>query len=82
VQKVLNCLCISFNDKEEFWQNIKRDYDSDKLNCYEVRPEEIVSTYTDIDRKVWRNQKSIASRRKITQLFEGEIFNQKCDYVK
>jgi hypothetical protein len=37
---VLNWLSVSYGGKEKFWQNIKRDYDTDKLDCHEVRLKE------------------------------------------
>jgi hypothetical protein len=39
----LNWLCFSFNEKEQFWENLKRDYTNNKLNCYEARLEEIIN---------------------------------------
>jgi hypothetical protein len=74
---VFNWLCISFNGKEQFWQNLKRDYENDKLDCYEVRLEEIVNICTSISRKYWRSQRTISSRRKRTQLFQSEIFKNR-----
>jgi hypothetical protein len=59
---IFNWLCIAFNGKEKIWEILKRDYENNKLDCYEVRLEEIVNTCTSNDRKYWRTQYTIASR--------------------
>jgi hypothetical protein len=48
---VLNWLSVSYKEKELFWQNLKRDYENDKLDCYESRLEEIVNTCKSITRE-------------------------------
>jgi hypothetical protein len=72
----------SLNKKEAFWDNIKRDHANGQLNCYELRLEEIVNSFTDVTRKYWKNQKGIAARNKRTKLFKSDLFvnrrNQKC----
>jgi hypothetical protein len=60
-----------------FWQNLKRDYENNALDCYEARLEEIVFTNSSIDRKYWKTQKGIASRRKRTELFRSNIFDER-----
>jgi hypothetical protein len=59
---------------------LKRDYENDKLGCYEIRREEIVNICTSSSRKYWRNQCTIASRRRRTQLFQGRMF--RCRHEK
>jgi hypothetical protein len=46
---VLNWLCISFNGKELFWENLKRDHENNKLKCYKARLQENINTFTDND---------------------------------
>jgi hypothetical protein len=79
---VLNWLCVSYNGKEQFWKNIGRDYAEDKLDCYELRLEEIMSTCTDISRNYWRTQKNISTRCKRTQLLQSEIFQKRRSYCR
>jgi hypothetical protein len=67
---VLNLLCVSFNGKDIFWQNIKRDFDNDRVDCYEVRLEETINTCTSTTRKYWRTHRNVAARRRRTELFE------------
>jgi hypothetical protein len=73
-ETIFNWLCISFNGKEQFWRQLEQDYQRNVLDCYEVRLEEIINKWTSTDRKYWRTQKGISSRRKRTQLFQSEIF--------
>jgi hypothetical protein len=47
---VLNWLCVSFNEKEIFWKNLQRDYENDRLDCYEARLEEIINICMSVDR--------------------------------
>jgi hypothetical protein len=79
---ILNWLCVAYNGKEKFCEILKKDYESGKLGCYEVRLEEIVNTCTSSDRKYWRTQCTIASRRRRTQLFEGRLFKHRNDREK
>jgi hypothetical protein len=74
---IFSWLCIAFNDKEKFWEILKIDYENNKLDCYEVRLQEIVNTCTSNDRKYWRTQCTIASRRRRTELFQGRLFKQR-----
>jgi hypothetical protein len=48
---IFSWLCIAFNGKEKFWEILKRDYENNNLDCYEVRLEEIVNTCTSNDIK-------------------------------
>jgi hypothetical protein len=66
---ILSWLCVAFNRKEKLWEILKRDYENNTLDCNEVRHEEIVNTCTSNDRKYWRTQCTIATRRKRTELF-------------
>jgi hypothetical protein len=79
---VFNWLCISFNGKEPFWKQLEQDYKKGVLDCYEVRLWEIVKSWTSIDRKYWRTQKGISSRRKRTQLFQSQIFKDRRQEAK
>jgi hypothetical protein len=79
---VLNWLCVAYNGKEKIWEVLKRDYENDKLGCYEVRLEEIINTCTSNDRKYWRNLCTIASRRRRTQLFQGRLFRYRYEKQK
>jgi hypothetical protein len=60
---IFNWLCVAYNGKEMFWEILKRDYENDKLGCYEARLKEIVNTCTSSSRKYWRTQCTIAARR-------------------
>jgi hypothetical protein len=64
---IFNWLCVAYNGKEKFWEILKRVYENGKLGCYEVRLEEIINTCTSNDRKYWKIQCTIASRRRRTQ---------------
>jgi hypothetical protein len=79
---VLNWFCVSYNGKEMFWQNIKRDFENDKLDCYKVRPEEIINTCTSTTRKYCRTQRNVDARRKRTQLFESKLFKDRYSSFK
>jgi hypothetical protein len=61
---ILNWLCVSYNENELSWQNLKRDHENNRLDCYEVRWEEIINTCMSIDKKYWRTQCTISSRRR------------------
>jgi hypothetical protein len=39
--------------KESFWENLKEDYENEKLDCYKARLEEIVNSCRSITRKYW-----------------------------
>jgi hypothetical protein len=41
---IFNWFCVLFNRKEQIWQNLIRDYENDKLDCYQIRLEEIINT--------------------------------------
>jgi hypothetical protein len=47
-----------------FWENFQRDYEDEKLDCYEARLEEIVNSCTSVTRKYWKTQRSVSSREK------------------
>jgi hypothetical protein len=79
---ILNWLCVAYNGKENFWEVLKRDYENDKLECYEISLEEIINTCTSSERKYWRTQCTIASKRRRTQLFQGRLFKQRNDRQK
>jgi hypothetical protein len=70
-------MCVSFSIKKEFCQHIKKDYENDVLRCWEIRLEEIIEYCVTIDKKICRNQKNIAARRKRTGFFESEIFRNR-----
>jgi hypothetical protein len=73
-ETILFWLLVSFNKKEIFWHNIRRDHAKGKLDCYEIRLEEIVNSYTDVTRKYWKNQRGIAARSRRTKLVKSDLF--------
>jgi hypothetical protein len=78
---ILNWLCVSYNGKEIFWQNTKRYYIEDKLDCYETRLEKIINTCTRITSKYWGTQRNISDRKNGIKLFEEKIFkNRKTEF--
>jgi hypothetical protein len=81
-KKIFSWLCIAFNGKEKFWEILKRDYENNKLDYYEVRLEEIMNTCMSNDRKYWKMQCTIASRRRRTQLFRERLFKHRNDKEK
>jgi hypothetical protein len=70
-------MLVGYNKKELFWENIKRDAARGVLDCYEVRLEEIVNSFTNVTKKYWKNQRGIAARKHRTELFESEIFRNR-----
>jgi hypothetical protein len=47
------------------------------LDCYETRLEEIVRSCTSSNRKYWKTQRTIFSRKRRTELFQGSIFKRR-----
>jgi hypothetical protein len=73
-ETVFNWLCVSFDKREVFWKMLRNDFDNYVIDtCFEVRLDEIVCGCTSVERKYWRTQKSISSRKKRTKLFSSEI---------
>jgi uncharacterized protein involved in tolerance to divalent cations len=60
---VLNLLCVSYTQKEEFWEYIKRGNMGDNFECYEVRLKEIANTHSNYE-KSWKIQKVIEAGKK------------------
>jgi hypothetical protein len=79
---ILKWLRVSFNKKERFLENLKRDYENNKLDCYETRLEEIFNICTSTERKYWKTQCTISSRRHRTNLFESRMFKHRNDKDK
>jgi hypothetical protein len=63
--------------KRSFWDVLKRDASKNLLDCYEIRLEEIVESFTGSTKRFWRHQKGIAARKKRTMLFESDIFRNR-----
>jgi hypothetical protein len=76
-ETIFRWILVAFNKKEVFWENIRRDWANGQLDCYEIRMEEIVNSFTDVTRKCWRNQKRISARNRRTKLFQSEIFKNR-----
>jgi hypothetical protein len=53
IQNSVKLALCNFNGKELFWENLKGDYENEKLDCYKARLEEIVNSYRSITRKYW-----------------------------
>jgi hypothetical protein len=70
-------MLVRVNKRETFWNLIKRDAANNKLDCYEIRLEEIVNSFTSVTRKYWKNQRGIAARKKRTMLFKSDVFKQR-----
>jgi hypothetical protein len=76
-ETIFKWMLVGYNKKEIFWENIKRDAAKGVLDCYEVRQEEIVNSFTDVTRKYWKNQRGIAARSHRTMLFRSQIFKHR-----
>jgi hypothetical protein len=50
-ETIFRWLLVAFNKKEIFWDNIRRDHARGELDCYEIRLEEIVNSFTEVTRK-------------------------------
>jgi hypothetical protein len=75
---VFNWLCVSFDKRGVFWKMLRNDYENNVIGtCFEVRLDEIVCSWTSRDKKYWKIQKSISSRKKSTKLFLSEIFSNR-----
>jgi hypothetical protein len=70
-------MLVGYNKREAFWENIRRDAVKEVLDCYEIRLEEIVNSFTDVTRKYWKNQRGIAARSRRTMLFKSDIFKHR-----
>jgi hypothetical protein len=76
-ETIFKWMLVGVNKREAFWENIKRDASRGVLNCYEIRLEEIVNSFTDVTKKYWKNQRGIAARSKRTLLFRSDIFKHR-----
>jgi hypothetical protein len=56
-ETIFKWMLVGYNKREAFWENIKRDAVKGVLDCYKIRLEEIVNSFTDVTRKYWKNQK-------------------------
>jgi hypothetical protein len=74
---IFKWLLVGTNKKEAFWDVLKRDASKNLLDCYEIRLEEIVESFTGNTKKFWKTQKGIAARKKRTALFESIIFKKR-----
>lgn len=52
-----------------------------KLDCHEVRLEEIVNTCTICKKKYWKTQKNNGARKRRTRLFDSENFKNRGKHV-
>jgi hypothetical protein len=76
-ETIFKWLLVGTNKREAFWDVLKRDASKNLLNCYEIRLEEIVESFTGSSKKYWKNQKGIAARKKRTALFKSDIFKNR-----
>jgi hypothetical protein len=76
-ETIFKWMLVGVNKREAFWDLIKRDAANNKLDCYEIRLEEVVNSFTSVTRKYWKNQRGIAARKKRTMLFKSDVFRQR-----
>jgi hypothetical protein len=76
-ETIFKWLLVGVNKREAFWDIIKRDASRNMLDCYEIRLEEIVESFTGVTKKYWENQRGIAARKKRTMLFRSDIFKHR-----
>jgi hypothetical protein len=70
-------LLVGVNKREAFWETIRRDASRNMLDCYDIRLEEIVNSFTNVTKKYWKNQRGIAARKKRTMRFKSDIFRNR-----
>jgi hypothetical protein len=63
-ETIFKWLLVGVNKREAFWDVLKRDASKNLLDCYQIRLEEIVESFTGSTKKFWRHQKGIAARKK------------------
>jgi hypothetical protein len=76
-ETIFKWLLVGVNKHEAFWESIRRDASRNKLDCYEIRLEEIVNSFTDVTKKYWKNQRGTAAMKKRTMLFKSDIFKHR-----
>jgi hypothetical protein len=76
-ETMFNWLCVSYDKKEIFWQNLKYAYERGVLDSFEAGLEEIVNTCMNVTRKYWKNQRGIAARKRRTELFQSRNFENR-----
>jgi hypothetical protein len=73
-ETIFRWMLVVFNKKEIVWDNVRRDFAEENIECYEIRQEEIANSFTDVTKKYWKNQKGITAKFRRTELFKSELF--------
>jgi hypothetical protein len=77
-ETIFHWLCVKFSKRNKFWKLLENDYKDNVFHsCFEARFEEIIDQCTCSTRKFWKNQMTMSSRKKRTELFESDIFRSR-----
>jgi hypothetical protein len=61
-ETIFKWMLVGYNKRETFWENIKRDWTKGVLDCYEIRLEEILNSFTDVTLKILEKSKRYCSQ--------------------